>query len=131
MDWNYFGGGLGDLRRKYELLQKEVAYRSGFAASYVAAIEGGRRPPPSQEAFRKILNAIGATDIEEAQLLRAAKLTNIARVIASHAQEFPAAAAAISLLEVSPEMTIAEVDALRTLVEGYRFRTLLPRRSGM
>ncbi len=131
MDWNYFGRGLGSLRRKYGWLQKEVAYKSGFAPSYIAALEGGRRPPPPLETFHKIVEAVGATELEEAQLQRAAKLSEIARVIANHSNVFPGASAALSLLEVSPEMTTDEVDALRTLVDGYRFRALLPRRTDM
>lgn len=131
MDWNQFGRGLGGLRRKYGLLQKQVAGDSGFAPSYIAALEGGRRPPPPMEALKRITKAIGASEQEEERLIRASKLTEIARVIANHRDEFPGAAAAVSLLEVSSEMTTVEVDALRTLVEGYRFRTLLPRRNDM
>ena len=131
MDWNYFGRDLGGLRRKQGLLQKEVAYRSGFAASYIAALERGRRPPPPVEALKKIIKAIGASNQEEERLTRASKLTDIARVMANYSNDFPGAEAAISLLEVSSEMTAVEVDALRTLVEGYRFRALLPRRNDM
>lgn len=131
MDWNHFGRGLGGLRREYGLLQKQVAGESGFTPSYIAALEGGRRPPPPVEALKKIIKAIGASAQEEERLIRASKLTDIARVMANYSDDFPGAAAAISLLEVSSEMTPIEVDALRTLVEGYRFRTLLPRRSDM
>lgn len=131
MDWNHFGRGLGGLRRKYGLLQKQVAGNSGFAPSYIAALEGGRRPPPPEEALKKIVKAIGASEQEEERLLRASKLTDIARVIANYTNDFPGAGAAISLLEISSEMTPVEVDALKTLVEGYRFRTLLPRRIDM
>lgn len=127
-DWNFFGRCLGDLRRKYGLQQKTVASNSGFAPSYIAALEGGRRPPPSVEALNKISKAIGVCEQEEAQLLRASKLSIIARVMANYTNEFPGTTAAISLLEVSSVMTAAEVDAIRTLVEGYRFRTLLPRK---
>lgn len=129
MDWNHFGRGLGGLRRKYGLRQKQVADNTGFSPSYIAALEGGRRPPPSEEALKKIIEAIGASAHEEAQLLRASKLTDIARVMANYSDAFPGTAAAISLLEVSTEMTAVEVDAFQTLVEGYRFRSLLPMRS--
>lgn len=129
MDWNHFGRCLGSLRRKHGLLQKEVAFNSGFTPSYIAALEGGRRPPPSTAALNKIANAIGASDLEEERLIRASKLTDIARVVANYVKDFPAAEAAISLLEVSSEMTPIEVDAMRTLIEGYRFRTLLPKRT--
>ena len=131
MDWNHFGRVLGGLRRKYGLLQKQVAGNSGFTPSYIAALEGGRRPPPSAEALKKIVNAIGASEQEEERLRSASKLTDIARVMANYVNDFPGAAAAISLLEISPEMTGVEVDALRTLIDGYRFRTLLPRRKDM
>ena len=131
MDWNYFGRDLGGLRRKQGLLQKEVAYRSGFTASYITALERGRRPPPPVEALKKILKASGVTEVEEAFLIRASKLTEIGRVMANYSADFPGAVAAMSLLEVSSEMTAAEVNALQTLVDGYRFRTLLPRRNDM
>ena len=131
MDWNHFGRNLGDLRRKYGLLQKQVASKSGYAPSYIAALEGGRRPPPPAVTLRKIINAMGASEEDEGRLIRASKLTEIARVMANYANDFPGAAAAISLLEVSFEMTSVEIDALRILVEGYRFRSLLPKRHGM
>ncbi len=131
MDWNFFGHDLGGLRRNHGLLQKEVAYKSGFAASYIAALERGRRPPPPAEALKKIVNAIGASQQEEERLIRASKLTEIARVMAVYSNDFPGAEAAMSLLEISSEMTAVEVNALLTLLEGYRFRTLLPRRNDM
>lgn len=131
MDWNFFGHDLGGLRRNHGLLQKEVAYKSGFAASYIAALERGRRPPPPAATLKKIANAIGASQQEEERLIRASKLTDIARVIANYSSDFPGAEAAMSLLEISSEMTAVEVNALLTLLEGYRFRTLLPRRNDM
>jgi transcriptional regulator with XRE-family HTH domain len=129
MDWNYFGRDLAALRRKHGWLQKQVALTSGFAPSYLAALEGGRRPPPPSEALGKILDAIDATEVERTQLSRAAALTHITRAISNHLESFPGAAAAVSLLEVSPEMSSTELGAIQALVEGYRFRQLLPRRA--
>jgi transcriptional regulator with XRE-family HTH domain len=92
------------------LLQKQVAGNSGFAPSYIAALEGGRRPPPPADALKKIVTAIGASEQEEELLIRASKLTDIARVMANYSDDFPGAAAAMSLLEISSEMTAVEVD---------------------
>ncbi|MEC5387306.1 helix-turn-helix transcriptional regulator [Uliginosibacterium sp. H3] len=128
MDWNFFGRSFGDLRRKYGLRQKQVAYNGGVSPSYVASLEGGRRPPPGDDGLQKIIAALGATEDEKAHLVRASCLTQIARVIHGHSEMFPAASAAISLLEISPQMSPAEVSAIQSLVEGYRFRTLLPQR---
>ncbi len=129
MDWNHFGRYLGGLRRNHGLLQKEVALNSGFTPSYIAALEGGRRPPPSTTSLNKIAHGIGASDLEKERLIRASKLTDIARVVANYVKDFPAAEAAITLLEVSSEMTPIEIDAMQTLIDGYRFRTLLPKSS--
>lgn len=131
MDWNYFGRELGALRRKYSRLQKQVAIDSGFKASYIASLEGGRRWPPQKEQLLRILKALKASESEKESLVRSAKLTEMARSIAGYAEDFPGAVAAMSLLELSADMSPGEIKAVQTIVEGYRFRSYASRRDDM
>ena len=131
MDWNYFGRNLGALRRKYLRLQKQVAIDSGFKASYIAALEGGRRGPPQRERLLRIVTALGASESERDNLIRSARLTQVARSIAGYAGDFPGAGAAMSLLELSADMSPSEIEAVQIILEGYRFRSYLSRRNDM
>ena len=63
-----FGNVLSQLRRSRKLQQKELAEYVGIKASYVSAIEGGQKGPPSKPIIQKIIDALHLS-IDEKTLL--------------------------------------------------------------
>lgn len=60
-----FGKALSQLRRSRKLQQRELAEHVGIRASYVSAMEGGKKGPPSKLVIQKIINALKLTDEEK------------------------------------------------------------------
>ncbi len=79
----------------------------------------------------KIIKAIEATELEERELRRTAMLSELAREISDREKYFTSAAAAMTILELSVILSKSEVQAILTLLEGYRFRTYLSGRMEM
>lgn len=122
METNYFGICLAQLRREKKLKQKQVAFEAGVDPSYVAALENGRRIPPRLDGLRKIAKAINANEQEENELYRTARLSLLAKEIHACAEHFEGAAVAMDILVMSSVMSPKEVEAIGTLIEGYRYR---------
>jgi transcriptional regulator with XRE-family HTH domain len=122
METNHFGLCLAQLRRKNQLRQKQVAFDAGLDPSYLAALENGRRIPPRPNMMIKLVSAVKATSNEEKELRRAAMLSFIARELSDCTELISGASAAMTILELSSVLSQEELQALVTLVEGYRFR---------
>ena len=131
METNYFGIQLAKIRRKNKLRQKQVAYEAAMDPSYIAALENGRRFPPRKSLMTNLARAIKANEQDELELLRTAMLSEIARGIEEYAKNFPGAELAMEILELSSVLSINEIQALATLVEGYRFRAYIQGRNEM
>lgn len=131
METNYFGMHLAKLRRKNKLKQKQVAYEAAMDPSYVAALENGRRFPPRKSLMTSLARAVKANEQEEVELLRAAMLSEIARGVEEYAENFAGAELAMEILELSSVLSPNEIQALSTLVEGYRFRAYVQGRNEM
>lgn len=122
METNYFGLYLAKIRRKNRLKQKEVAFDAGMDPSYIAALENGRRLPPKQSLMVALTKAVQANEVEQRELSRAANLSEMAKGMEAHREEFLGVPVAMAILELSAVMTQAEIDAIATLVAGYRYR---------
>lgn len=122
MDTNYFGICLAQLRREKKLKQKQVAFEAGVDPSYVAALENGRRVPPRLDGLTKLAKAINANEHEEKELQRSARLSLLAKEIDACAEYFAGAEVAMVILELSSVMSPKEIQAIGTLVDGYRYR---------
>lgn len=131
METNYFGVQLAKLRRKNKLKQKQVAYEAAMDPSYVAALENGRRFPPRKSLMTRLAKAVKANEQEERELLRAAMLSEIARELKEYTEQLAGAELAMEILELSSVLSANEIQALSTLVEGYRFRAYVHGRSEM
>ncbi len=122
MESNYFGHCLAELRRRRRLRQKQVAAAASLDASYIAALENGRRAPPREEVMNKLFQALGLSDTERNELQRTAVLTDVGRVLLHHAQQLTGVGAALAVLEVSINLSQEELGAIETIVDGYRYR---------
>lgn len=131
METNYFGLCLAQLRRKKKLRQKQVANEAGVDSSYWAAVENGRRLPPRPRVMTKLVKAVKANDLEERELNRAAMLSQLAIELKERIDFFASAPLALTILELSAALSEGEIEALSTLVEGYRFRSYIPGRENM
>tara|TARA_R110001599_G_scaffold233032_1_gene432206 strand:- start:1309 stop:1689 length:381 start_codon:yes stop_codon:yes gene_type:complete len=63
-----FGKVLSQLRRSRKLQQKQLAEAIGIEASYVSALEGGKKSPPSRLVLSKLIDFLNLSD-EELQAL--------------------------------------------------------------
>lgn len=126
MPKNYFGMVLANLRRSRNLRQWQLAGMTSLDASYLAALEGGRRKPPRETVLARLLEALRATDQEAHELRRSATLSTIARSIRPHAGEFAAVDVALKLLEYSHLLATAEIQSLEVLVDSFAYRARLP-----
>lgn len=113
---------MAQLRRNKKLKQKQVAFEAGIDSSYWAAIENGRRLPPRQRVLVKVIKAVKASAQEEKELSRAAMLTQIAKGLNERIDYFAGAPLALAILELSSVLSPGEIEAISTLIEGYRFR---------
>lgn len=119
---NFFGPYLAALRRKRHLRQKQVAADSNLDSSYIAALENGRRVPPREEVMTRLFQALDLSDLEKNELSRLAVLSEVGRTMHQHADKLAGIDAALSVLEISPYLSQAELKAIETLIEGYRYR---------
>jgi transcriptional regulator with XRE-family HTH domain len=122
---------LAQLRRKKKLKQKQVAYEASMDPSYVAALENGRRAPPRQSMMANIGRALNANEQEVVELRRAAMLSEMARELNERAEYFVGAPVAMAILEMSSIMSPGEIQAIATLIDGYRFRSHAQGRTDM
>ena len=131
METNYFGIFLAKLRRKNKMRQKQVAYEAAMDPSYIAALESGRRFPPRRNMMVNLAKALQASEQEELEMFRAARLSEIAKGFKKHSDNFAGAQLAMEILELSSAMSLAEIQALTTLVDVYRFRAYAQGRQDM
>lgn len=122
MESNFFGPYLATLRRKRCLRQKQVAADSNLDPSYVAALENGRRMPPRKEVMTRLFQALNLSDLEKYELSRLAVLSEVGRAMRQHSDKLAGIDAALSVLEISAYLSPEELNAIETLIEGYRYR---------
>jgi transcriptional regulator with XRE-family HTH domain len=57
------------------MLQKEVAYQIGVAPSYLSALAGGRKGPPSMKVVQKLRDHFDLSDEERDALVNAVRFS--------------------------------------------------------
>lgn len=75
-----FGACLSRLRRHRQLSQKALAITAGMDQSYLAGLEGGRRPPPRDRQLQRLMVALQATPEEEQELREARAIFHLRHV---------------------------------------------------
>ena len=116
-----FGECLARLRKKRGQSQKFVAIQAGIDASYLAGIEHGRRPPPRQPVFERILAALSVTSEERQELKTAIVIARLARIAAAEMEP----AYGQSLIRIACAMRFCSIDelkALEVIAQGFKHR---------
>tara|TARA_R110000850_G_scaffold44842_1_gene113664 strand:- start:69 stop:443 length:375 start_codon:yes stop_codon:yes gene_type:complete len=67
---NPFGKVLSQLRRSRKLQQRQLAEYVGIKASYVSALESGKKGPPSKLVLHNLIDVLNLS-VEERQVLEA------------------------------------------------------------
>jgi transcriptional regulator with XRE-family HTH domain len=75
-----FGGCLLGLRRSRNLSQKALSILAEMDQSYLAGLEAGRRAPPREKQFSRLISALETSESEEQELraaLAVSKMLNV------------------------------------------------------
>lgn len=118
---NRLGQELVLLRFKRKLLQKQVAFTSGIDASYLAAIEHGRRRPPPDQVIERLLKAMNATERERKKVRQAAVLDRLLPIIEAAEGDIRGASITGRFLQSLPNLTDQQLDAIDSVI-----RAMLP-----
>ncbi len=68
-----FGLFLENLRRSRQLRQKQLAIDLGINASYISALEKGRKEPPSRQLLERLITTMALSDEEQSALWESAE----------------------------------------------------------
>lgn len=63
-----FGTFLEKIRRSRQLQQKQLAMDLGINASYISALEKGRKEPPSKEVLQRLITSLDLDEEEQTAL---------------------------------------------------------------
>ena len=74
----------------------------------------------------RLVKMLGLSDIERIELNRLAVLSEAGRAMKQFADKLTGVDAALSILEMSVYLSQAELKAIETLIEGYRYRAHTP-----
>lgn len=74
----------------------------------------------------RLFQALDLNDMEKNELSRLAVLSEVGRTMHQHADKLAGIDAALSVLEISAYLSQAELKAIETLIEGYRYRARVP-----
>lgn len=74
----------------------------------------------------RLFQALDLNDMEKNELSRLAVLSEVGRTMHQHADKLAGIDAALSVLEISAYLSQAELKAIETLIEGYRYRAHVP-----
>ncbi|MCB8749032.1 helix-turn-helix domain-containing protein [Rhodoferax sp. U2-2l] len=122
LETNFFGTYLVKVRRAKRLMQKQVAIDAGLDASYLAALERGRRLPPRAEVMKKLFLALEANENEQSEMKYAASLSRMSNELVGNAINFPGVEVALAVLEAAGRMTPEELAALATMIHSLGSR---------
>lgn len=107
-----FSNKLRSLRESRGILQKSLAVSLGVGATYLSALEQGRKPPPHNEEFFVALRAhLQLTEYETDELLRLAKATETLGLMANGTSPMQLEVAA----QFASRLTVLEPRQLRAI----------------
>lgn len=72
-----FGNFLENLRRKYNLQQKQIAHLMNINPSYISLMEKGRRAPPAKIKLNQLISQLKLSDAEQYNLWRSAEASKL------------------------------------------------------
>jgi len=113
-----FGNQLFHARIRRQLLQKQVALSAGVDASYLAAIEHGRRLPPKEAVLHRLLDALKLSAAEKRELESAAFMERITSYLIQAEPNVRGASTLIRLADALPRLNDKEVSALEDLLDA-------------
>jgi len=118
-----FGERLRTLREERGILLKEMAADLGVSATYLSALEHGRRSKPNWSFVQRVIHYFNVIWDEADELQRLADLSNPRIVVETAGLSQKATLFANLLSRTIGELSDAELDAHVTLLELARKRT--------
>ena len=118
-----FGEQLRTLREERGILLKEMAADLGVSATYLSALEHGRRSKPNWSFVQRVIHYFNIIWDEADELQRLADLSNPRIVVETAGLSQKATLLANLLSRTIGELSDAELDAHVTLLELARKRT--------
>jgi transcriptional regulator with XRE-family HTH domain len=118
-----FGERLRTLREERGILLKEMAADLGVSATYLSALEHGRRSKPNWSFVQRVIHYFNIIWDEADELQRLADLSNPRIVVETAGLSQKATLLANLLSRTIGELSDAELDAHVTLLELARKRT--------
>ena len=118
-----FGERLRTLREERGILLKEMAADLGVSATYLSALEHGRRSKPNWSFVQRVIHYFNIIWDEADELQRLADLSNPRIVVETAGLSQKATLFAHLLSRTIGELSDAELDAHVTLLELARKRT--------
>ena len=111
-----FATALVNIRKRHRLLQKQVAYGANIDPSYLAAIECGRRAPPTTDTLTRLVRALNATPAEVQEIRRLAAVGRISRAIRGNADSLPNAGLLELLVGSVPYLDVSAANAICSIL---------------
>jgi transcriptional regulator with XRE-family HTH domain len=118
-----FGDRLRTLREERGILLKDMAADLGVSATYLSALEHGRRSKPNWSFVQRVIHYFNIIWDEADELQRLADLSNPRIVVETAGLSQKATLFANLLSRTIGELSDAELDAHVTLLELARKRT--------
>jgi len=118
-----FGERLRTLREERGILLKDMAADLGVSATYLSALEHGRRSKPNWSFVQRVIHYFNIIWDEADELQRLADLSNPRIVVETAGLSQKATLLANLLSRTIGELSEAELDAHVTLLELARKRT--------
>ena len=118
-----FGERLRTLREERGILLKDMAADLGVSATYLSALEHGRRSKPNWSFVQRVIHYFNIIWDEADELQRLADLSNPRIVVETAGLSQKATLLANMLSRTIGELSDAELDAHVTLLELARKRT--------
>ena len=118
-----FGKRLRTLREERGILLKDMAADLGVSATYLSALEHGRRSKPNWSFVQRVIHYFNIIWDEADELQRLADLSNPRIVVETAGLSQKATLLANLLSRTIGELSDAELDAHVTLLELARKRT--------
>ena len=118
-----FGEQLRTLREERGILLKDMAADLGVSATYLSALEHGRRSKPNWSFVQRVIHYFNIIWDEADELQRLADLSNPRIVVETAGLSQKATLLANLLSRTIGELSEAELDAHVTLLELARKRT--------
>jgi len=118
-----FGEQLRTLREERGILLKDMAADLGVSATYLSALEHGRRSKPNWSFVQRVIHYFNIIWDEADELQRLADLSNPRIVVETAGLSQKATLLANLLSRTIGELSDAELDAHVTLLELARKRT--------